>query len=203
MITTLLFDLGGVIMDIRRERAVEALGTLGMTDADRYLGAYEQQGDFLALERGDITAAEFRDRLRRHIGNPSLSDRCIDEAFEEFLIGIPVHRLRALERLHDRYRICMLSNTNPIMWDGMIRSEFTKDGHDMDYYFDATVASFAVNAYKPDARIFEEAIRICDLNPAETMFYDDSQRNVDAARALGFNATLVPEGVDITTLLPE
>ena len=49
---TLLFDLGGVIMDIRRDNAVEALRALGMADADDFLGEYGQKGPFLALERG-------------------------------------------------------------------------------------------------------------------------------------------------------
>lgn len=200
MIKNLMFDLGGVIMEICRMNAVDALRDLGMTDADEYLGEYEQRGDFLALERGEITPEEFRDRLRRHIGRTDISDEAIDAAFSRFLTGIPVRRLRELEALHRHYNIYMLSNTNAIMWNGEIMSEFRKDGHDMDYYFDAVVPSFAVHAYKPEAAIFEAAGRICGIRPEETLFFDDSQRNVDAARALGFNAVLVPEGAEFTSL---
>lgn len=200
MIKNLLFDLGGVIMDIERLNAVHALEELGMKDANDFLGEYEQRGDFLALERGEISADEFRNRLRRHIGRPELTDGQINEAFEKFLTGIPVKRLRELEELHKKYKIYMLSNTNAIMWNGRIPAEFRKDGHDMSYYFDAVVPSFEVKAYKPEAAIFEAAERICGINPAETLFFDDSQRNVDAARALGFNAVLVPQGAEFTSL---
>jgi hypothetical protein len=65
-IKNLLFDLGGVIMDIKRERCVEALTELGMTDADSMLGLYVQAGPFLLLEEGKMSAAEFRDEMRKH-----------------------------------------------------------------------------------------------------------------------------------------
>jgi len=200
MIKNLLFDLGGVIMDIRRADAVRALGALGMRDADVFLGEYGQQGDFLALERGEVSPAEFRDRLRRHIGNDALTDRQLDEAFEEFLTGIPVGRLRELERLRAKYHIYLLSNTNAIMWDGKIRSEFTKDGKTIDHYFDAMVTSFEVHAYKPEPEIFDAAVRICGIKPQETLFFDDSAANVEAARRFGFNAVVVPCGAEFTSL---
>ena len=116
---TLLFDLGGVIMDIRRDNAVEALRALGMADADDFLGEYGQKGPFLTLEKGEITPGEFRDELRPML-RPGVSDAEIDAAFNRFLTGIPLERLRALERLHATHSIYMLSNTNPIMWHSRI-----------------------------------------------------------------------------------
>ena len=85
MIKNLLFDLGGVIIDIDRNRCVEALEKLGVADADRLLGKYVQSGIFADLESGNISAAEFRDALRRHAGNTALTDSDIDTAFQKFL----------------------------------------------------------------------------------------------------------------------
>ena len=64
-IRNLLFDLGGVIMDIERERCVEALTRLGMEGADEMLGLYVQSGPFLKLEEGLISESEFCDEVRR------------------------------------------------------------------------------------------------------------------------------------------
>ena len=114
MIDTLMFDLGGVIMDIRRENAVEALRNLGRENAGDFLGDYGQKGPFLALEKGEIGAEEFRREVRKLIPRP-VSDSELDEAFNRFLIGIPVERLRELEKLKKRYRVYMLSNTTPGM----------------------------------------------------------------------------------------
>lgn len=181
----LLFDLGGVIIDIRRQNAVDALTALGMRGADTFLDDYEQKGPFLALERGDITADEFH-RLVRPMFDSPVSDADIDRAFMKFIIGIPAERLQRLEALRRNHRVYLLSNTNPIMWHGVIADEFRKDGHEREYYFDGMVASFDVNAYKPDARIFEIACGKYGLKPGNTIFFDDSQANCDAAARLGF-----------------
>jgi HAD hydrolase, family IA, variant 3 len=192
---TLLFDLGGVIMDIRRENAVAALEALGMKEANDFLGEYGQKGPFLALEKGELTPEEFRAQVRPML-RPGVTDAEIDAAFDRFLTGIPVHRLRALERLHRTRRIYMLSNTNAIMWRGKIAEEFRKDGHDMGYYFDGWVPSFEVHAYKPDAEIFRIARERFGLVPERTLFLDDSEANCRAAAALGFRTAHVRPGTE-------
>lgn len=192
---TLLFDLGGVIMDIRRENAVAALEALGMKEANDFLGEYGQKGPFLALEKGELTPEEFRAQVRPML-RPGVTDAEIDAAFDRFLTGIPVHRLRTLERLHRTRRIYMLSNTNAIMWRGKIAEEFRKDGHDMGYYFDGRVPSFEVHAYKPDAEIFRIARERLGLVPERTLFLDDSEANCRAAAELGFRTAHVRPGTE-------
>jgi len=200
MIKNLLFDLGGVIMDIRRDNAVKALEGIGMADANDFLGEYSQKGPFLALEDGSMTAEEFRTEIRKHI-NATVSDDAIDVAFCEFLIGIPTHRLVALRELRQRYGIYMLSNTNPIMWNSRIAEEFRHEGMEMADYFDGIVTSFEAKSIKPDAKIFETAIEKYQLVPEETLFIDDSQKNLSAAAMLGFNTLLVTPGAEFTDLL--
>ena len=185
MIKTLMFDLGGVIMEIERMNAVKALEALGMRDVDKMLGDYGQTGPFLQLEKGEISPEEFHREIHKLMPS-GVTDDQIDEAFEKFLVGIPVERLRKLEELHKKYNIYQLSNTNKIMWDGFITKEFRKDGHDMSYYFDGTVASFEAKAYKPDAEIFRIAERRFGIKPEETIFFDDSKANCEAAAKLGF-----------------
>ena len=185
MIKNLLFDLGGVIMNIKREQCVAAFQRLGMSDVDSFLGEYSQKGPFLRLEAGEITPSEFRDEVRQYISQ-EVSDADIDEAFCEFLVGIPRHRLEELRNLRNHYRIYMLSNTNPIMWESRIAQEFRQEGLEMNDYFDGIVTSFEAKSIKPDSRIFEYAIEKCQLNPGETVFIDDSLANLEASSKLGF-----------------
>ncbi len=200
MIKNLLFDLGGVIMDIRRQNCVDAFKRLGMPDPDRFLGEYSQKGPFKALEEGSITPAEFREEIRRLIPR-HVTDSEIDDAFSDFLIGIPAERLRQLRELHEHYRLYLLSNTNPIMWHGRIAREFRKEGHDINYYFDGIVTSFEVKCLKPERKIFEAAARICNIVPEETIFFDDSKANLEAAAEVGFNTIWVAPGEEFYTLL--
>lgn len=201
MIKNLLFDLGGVIMNIRRENAVEALVELGMTDADAFLGEYSQQGPFEGLENGSLTVEEFHNAIRQIIGNPQLEGKTIDRAFGKFLLGIPLRRLAELEQLHERYNIFMLSNTNPIMWADGIDRAFRAEGHDVNYYFDGIVRSYVAKCMKPAPGIFEYAISHLGIKPEETLFLDDSQRNLDAAARFGFHTLLVPPGTEFYELL--
>lgn len=191
MIKNLLFDLGGVIMDIRRENCVEAFERLGLADASSYFGDFSQQGVFYSLERGDITVDEFHAELRRKLP-PGTTDAQIDDAFCKFLVGIPPRRLAELERLKERFNLCLLSNTNPVMWNSKIRDEFRQAGHDIAYYFPGgMVTSFEANAMKPERGIFEYTVRTLGIVAEETLFLDDSQANLDSASTLGFNTALV------------
>ncbi|MDE6277522.1 MAG: HAD family phosphatase [Muribaculaceae bacterium] len=202
-IRNLLFDLGGVVVDIRRRNCVEAFERLGLPDADAHFGEYAQTGIFMALEDGSASVDEFHAALRQEFPNPEdISDAQIDDAFQKFIIGIPEERLRALVELRKRYRIYLLSNTNPIMWDGVLAREFDKlPPRRRADYFDGMVTSFEACAAKPDAAIFRYAERELGIRPEETLFFDDSQANVDAARALGFHAELVPPGTEFTDVL--
>lgn len=196
----LLFDLGGVIMNIDKNRCADSFRRLGMEDPGRFLGDYEQKGPFLKLEEGQISPDEFRAELRPYFAS-GVTDEQIDEAFCDFLLGIPVERLRQLEKLHSSYNIYMLSNTNPIMWHRRILEEFKKDGHDVDYYFDGCMTSFDAKVCKPDAKIFQQTLDRFGLNASDVLFLDDSQANCQAAEALGISALHVPSDKGFYQLL--
>lgn len=196
----LLFDLGGVIMDIDRMNCVRAFRRLGFDDAESFLGEYVQKGIFSDLESGKITPAQFRDEIRRHLPG-EVSDGVIDEAFSDFLLGIPLRRLEALRRLRTDHRIYLLSNTNPIMWNGRIAEEFKREGLTVDDYFDGMVTSFEAKSMKPDAEIFRILIEKTGIDPAETLFFDDSAKNLEAAAELGFDTALVDPGTEFEDII--
>lgn len=201
MIKNLLFDLGGVIMDIEKNNCIEAFRRLGMRNPGQYFGDFSQQGPFARLEAGEISPDEFHRALAPSLP-PDVTADDIDRAFMRFLIGIPLRRLADLRRLRARgYRLYMLSNTNPIMWDRKIKDDFTAEGLAREDYFDGIVTSFAAKAMKPDRAIFDYACRSFGINPAETLFIDDSQANLDAAAALGFHTVLAAPGTEFIDVL--
>ena len=197
MIKNLLFDPGGVIIDIRRENCVKAFQELGMSDIGEFLGDYGQKGAFKLLEEGALTPDEFRAEIMKSCPGGTAGSQ-IDDAFNQFLVGIPAYRLEALAGLRRRYGVYLLSNTNKIMWDSRIAEEFRKiPGREMDSYFDGTVTSFEARALKPSAEIFGYAVRKLGIVPEETLFLDDSQENIRAAVALGFHGAVVPASGDV------
>lgn len=184
-ITNLLFDLGGVIIDLNRMRCVEAYNKLGLTIANEMLGEYVQSGPFLPLEEGKLTNEQFREEIRKHISQ-EVTDEQIDFAFNQFLVGLPVQRLRNLQKLREKYNIYLLSNTNAIMWDSKIKELFTQDGLKREDYFDGIITSFEAKCVKPCEDIFKLTIEKFGIDPKETLFFDDGLKNIEAAAKLGF-----------------
>lgn len=195
-IRNLMFDLGGVIIDLDRQRCVDALVALGDFHADELLGLSMQKGEFMKLEEGKISAADFYNEMRRRIGRP-VSDNEITDAINELLIGIPVERLRLLRELKQHFKVMLLSNTNSIMFDTKIADCFAQEGLSVSHYFDDIFLSYRLKACKPHAEIFEKVIAQAQIIPEETLLFDDSQQNLDTAAALGFKTYLVTPDRDI------
>lgn len=199
-IKNLLFDQGGVIVDIERDRCLDELSKLGMDHPERLVGLYKQDGPFFALENGDISLAQFHDELRPMMP-PGVTDEQMDRAFSSFIVGIPLHRLQALRALRRRYKTYILSNTNPLMFEGVIAQAFAQEGLDVNAYFDGITVSYLAHSNKPDRKIFDYAISTMGINPQETLFFDDGQENLDAAAALGFKTALVKPGCEFIDII--
>lgn len=199
--TDIVFDLGGVILDIDRDTCVNRLLSLGLEDAAQLLDLYCQSGDFLALERGIMSAGEFFDILRVKASRP-VADKELTAALCSFITALPVHRLEALRRLRSAgKRLYVLSNTNPVMYHSVIDTLFRQQGLCIRDYFDGEILSFQEQVCKPDAQIFEILKRRYSLQGSRTLFLDDSPANCEAARRCGIEAMCIPAGSDFTTLL--
>lgn len=186
----IIFDLGGVVIDLRRERAVNALKALGLEDADQMLGLYRQEEPFLGLETGRTRTADFFDMLRGKC--PGASDRQLADAFDSFLVDLPVARLERLRQLREHgFRLFVLSNTNPVMFNGWICEAFRAEGRSINDYFDGIVVSFQELTCKPDPDLFSRVLSRYGLNAGETVMLDDSAANCEAARSVGMNAIRV------------
>lgn len=194
-IKNIIFDLGGVVIDLKRLMAVDALDRLGIKDASALLGEYEQKGPFLMLEKGEISSSELYDILLPHC---SEGTTCTDirDAFEQFLREIPVERLRMIEKLREKgYKLYVLSNTNPIMYNHWIDNAFRNDGKSINDYFDGIVVSFQERTCKPDPEIFRRLVDRYGLNAGETLMLDDSATNINAAKSIGLQGIrITPEG---------
>lgn len=190
-VKNIIFDLGGVVIDLDRERAVHGLRNLGVGDAEVLLGEYQQKGPFLLLESGKMSSARFYDVLLP-LCRPGTTCSELQEAFESFLVDLPTERLEALRKLRRQgFRIYMLSNTNPVMYNHWIELAFRQEGYTVNDYFDGIVVSFQERTCKPDPQIFRNLINRYGLDPAETLMLDDSAANCESARSVGLQAIQV------------
>ncbi len=194
-IENVVYDLGGVVIDLDRMRAVEGLESLGIKGADEILGQYEQKEPFLSLETGRIKTGPFFDELRSIAvsnGFSAPTDTQLADAFNRFLVRLPKERLETLRKMRMAgFRIFVLSNTNPIMYNSWIDEAFRAEGGNINDYFDGIVASFQEGTCKPDPTIFETVMRRYALNPSKTLMLDDSEANCRAAASTGMHALQV------------
>lgn len=187
MIKTLLFDFGGVLVDLDRRRCIEAFRRVGF-DIEPYLGAYRQGGMFAQFENGDITTHEFCESLRRAAGN-DVSDEAYIAAWESYLTEVPAERLDMLLRLKERYRLAVLSNTNAVHWRMAEERLFHYRGLSLsDFFGDRIFLSNEMHLQKPDPAIFHRVAEALGEQPGEVLFLDDSIVNCEAARRCGMQA---------------
>ncbi|MCM1369550.1 MAG: HAD family phosphatase [Candidatus Amulumruptor caecigallinarius] len=202
-IKNIIVDLGGVVIDLDRERCVRAYERLGMKDADSRLGLYRQGEPFLGVEVGRLTAGEFFDTLRTLTGSTG-SDAELEQAFLSFLADLPVERLRALREAKRRgFRLFMLSNTNAIMYNGWIRRRFEAEGLKVEDYFDGIVTSFGEGCCKPDPEIFRRVLHRYALRPEQTVMLDDSEANCRGAESVGMRSLRITKDTDLIRALAQ
>lgn len=191
IIKNIVFDLGGVVLALSYEQAVKRFEEIGLKDARQRLDAFEQKGIFGDLESGRISAEDFRRELSLLIGRELTMEECYT-AWHGYVDYVPKRNLEALLSLRARgYKVFLLSNTNPFMMQWADK-DFDGEGHPISYYFDAMYLSYQCKVMKPRREIFEIMLHNEQLQPDETIFVDDSPRNVEAAATLGIK-TLCPQ----------
>lgn len=193
-IKNIVFDLGGVLIDLDHHQAVRRFEEIGVEDAGELLDPYEQKGFFLELENGKIDTDTFCRKLREHTGKPLSYDQ-IRYAWMGFIADVPQYKLDFLLELRKKYKVYLLSNTNPIIQSWARSEAFTPAGRPISAYFDKMYTSYEAGATKPDAAIFDRMIKDAPLTPSETLFVDDGASNIQIGQKLGFH-TYRPENAE-------
>lgn len=195
MIKNIVFDFGGVIADLDKQKAVEAFKSLGIQEAEKYLDPYLQSGPFLEVENGKTDAAGFIAAMQELSGR-ELSFAQVQNAWLAFITGISRKKLDYILSLRDRhYNTYLLSNTNPFIMDWACSERFPW-GLPLDAYFDKMYFSYKAGFTKPDERIFKYMLEDSGIKPDETLFVEDGKANIDTAGKLGFRTYCPLNGED-------
>lgn len=195
-IKNIIFDLGGVIIDLDRDQAVRSFEAIGVEDANQLIDAYEQKWIFQDLETGRIGVEEFCDKLRKHTGK-DLPFEDIKKAWMGFIVDTPQYKLDYIAELRKQYKLYLLSNTNPIIQlEWAQTNRFTAAGRPINAYFDKLYTSYEVGVTKPDRRIFDFMLRDSGIRPSESLFVDDGKSNIEMAEQLGFHTYQPHNGED-------
>lgn len=186
-IETIIFDFGGVILDIDPQLTYNEFAKFGPKKfTDDKIQAIVKKFD-----RGILTPEKFRSEMCNVLGI-TITERQFDDAWNALLLDIPKERIELIEKVKDNYNTLLLSNSNEIHYDLYVRDLQLRFGYrEFDSLFHKAYFSFDTHLIKPDPDVFEFIINQHDLNPATTLFIDDSAENIAIAKSLGVKTYLL------------
>ena len=198
-IKNIVFDLGGVLVDLDFKAAINGLQQAGFANVKEQLMAFDQGGIFQKFELGEMTADEFRTAIREN-STVTLTDEEIDALWNAMLLEIPREKLELILDLRGKYMVYLLSNTNSIHWDYVCKNAFNYRGFRVNDYFEETFLSYEMHLAKPNKAIFEKVLHDANLLPEETLFIDDSEANCKAAEEVGIHTHHYHIGDDLSKI---
>lgn len=199
-IKNIVFDLGGVLIDLDFPRALKAFEQAGLTDIAKDVQAFSREGIFMDIELGNISSEDFLQAICRRSELPM----SVDEArayWNLILVDIPQEKLALVRKLRKEYPVYLLSNTNMPHWEYICEKSFCAGGYSMDDYFVKAFLSCDMHLAKPDKAIYEQMLRESGMRAEETLFIDDSEANCRAAEEVGIHTHHYHIGDDLREAL--
>ena len=199
-IKAIIFDFGGVILNIDYNKTYKAFTNLGVKNFDEMYSQKNANPLFHDLEEGKINEEEFYNAFKRSTQLP-LTDQQIKTAWNAMLLRYRKEALQTLSAIRHKYKLYLLSNTNIIHY-----KEFNKIFEEdigpgsINNYFDKVYYSHEIGYRKPGNEAYEYVLQQNNLDAIQTIFIDDSIQNIDAAKALGLQTIFLKEGMMLEDL---
>ena len=198
-IKNILFDLGGVILDINVQSTLKKFYDLGFPALLMQYPFSMNTDLFFKYETGKMKVDQFRDEIRK-VSGVDVSNEVFDEAWNSMLVRIPAERTELLMALAKRYALYMLSNTSDLhapVFEKMFEETARMKMHNL---FTKIYYSHEIGYLKPDLEAWEYVINDAGIKPEETLFLDDSIQNIKASQELGFQAIHIHERTNLMEL---
>jgi glucose-1-phosphatase len=196
-IKNIIFDLGGVLLNINPLLSLLELEKISGLNQEELKVRFTNERIFEKFDTGSLDPTQFRSELCR-IMNRKVSDSVIDRVWNKLLLDFPLHRVELLQQLRKNYCVFLLSNTNIIHFWHYTSEFYTNYGIQMTDLFDRLFLSYEIGIHKPDAGIYTHVLQSANIDPAESIFIDDSLVNIEAADRLGIKGIHIHNGYDVT-----
>lgn len=198
-IRNILFDLGGVVLDIDVQATLRQFYEMGFPPDLLQYPLNMSTDLFYRYETGRLDTESFRNAIRKKTGL-GFTDRSFDKAWNAMILGIPAERTRLIRRLGERYDLYMLSNTSELHVQVFEQMYLESAGIRMEDAFKKLYYSYRIGCHKPDHEAWEYVVRDAGITPEETLFLDDNIHNIKASQELGFRAIHIHERTHLLNL---
>ena len=199
-VKNIIFDLGGVLLNLDFAAAEKAFTELGFDDFKNMFASGHVTSFIKDYEVGAIDDNQFVKEIHK-IANKQNDDQVAIAAWNAMLVDFPKERIEYLKELKKKYRLFLFSNTNALHLKSF-RKTFsdTFENGIFDELFEKAYYSHEIKLRKPTREAFDYVIRDAGLHAGETLFVDDMLVNVEGARAAGLQAAQVEPGMTILDL---
>jgi len=181
---TIIFDLGGVLIDIDYQATSSAFKLLGVTDFDFHYSQLQQNSLFDAFEKGEISSQFFINKLM-DIVPKGVTPNEIVKAWNAMLGDFPAQKIQILNQVRQTHKLILLSNTNEIHMPIVYKNWEKVSANPFSDAFDRVYLSFEIGKRKPDVETFQWVIEENKLTPEKTLFIEDSPQHIVGAKSAG------------------
>ena len=203
MIKNIIFDFGGVLYRIRYQNIPDAFSKCGIPHFEKIYSKQQQNAVMDQYEEGLISTEEFRRYIRTLTEFP-ITDQQIDDCWNAILLGFPKEHEDLLQKVSKHYNLYLFSNTNQLNYDRFRADMLNQFGYDIfDRHFKKCYFSQLLHIRKPKYEGFQHIIQENRLEPAETLFIDDSPQHLVGARECGLQTFHLQDGMDVSDLFDE
>lgn len=185
---TIIFDFGGVVLDIDPELSINAFKNYG---GDEGMKKIEKSDILWQFERGEIDVKTLHEGICNYIG-ANLTESEFKQHWCALLLNYKPARIEKIKALAKTHKLIMLSNTNEIHYayfSNKLKDEYGVTFNDL---FSKVYLSHEMGLVKPDKAIYEQVIREQKLVPEKTLFIEDTEANAIAAESLGIKTLIIP-----------
>lgn len=199
-IKNIIFDLGKVLLNLDFNASVVAFQKLGLkTDVLDNKQAYSDPV-FYELEVGKVTPKEFCNRVRKVLNNQDATDLQIEDAWYSMILDVPANRVKVVQELSKSYNVYLFSNTNQIHIERLHRAFKAEHAIDFPSLFVKDYYSHEIHERKPDLSSYQKVIELSGINPEESIFIDDLEKNIIGAQQSGLKTFWLKEGMEMTDI---
>lgn len=183
-IEAIIFDFGGVIIQLNYQATIDAFKKLGIENFDVMYSQAQQSNLFDDIETGKISSQRFINGLLDYLP-PNISPNKVVEAWNAMILNVPKQNIDLLDELSKKYRIFLLSNTNELHITQAYRNWNKVAEKPINTYFEKIYLSHEIGMRKPNGEIFELVCKENNLNLKTTLFIDDSEQHIIGAQTIG------------------
>lgn len=189
----IIFDFGGVIINIDYNATIEAFRNLGITNFDDLYSQAQQNRLFDQIETGEISEQRFINGLLEILPK-GITPYQVIHAWNAMILDVPEETIKLLSQLQGKYKLFLLSNTNSIHIEYAWKHWYKTTSQKPEDLFSKVYLSFEMGMRKPNSEIFSFVCYEQKLNPETTIFIDDSIQHIEGAKTIGLNTIHLDSG---------